>query len=142
MQSSKPILLIEDDYTDKLLVKRALDELKITNELVHTVNGEEALEYLRNEANESPCIILVDLNMPRMDGFEFMRVIKADETLRIVPVVVLTTSKEKGDVAKSFKLGAAGYMVKPPDFNEFVETIRCLDLYWSSSKLPNENRDY
>ena len=94
MRNSKPILLVEDDRVDAMTVKRALKDLNVTNLLVHTLNGEEALEYLTGEGNERPCIILLDLNMPRMNGIEFLKIIKADDELKKIPVVVLTTSEE------------------------------------------------
>jgi CheY-like chemotaxis protein len=137
MRSSKQVLLVEDDSVDALTVKRAFKELKILNPLVRRTNGEEALEYLRDESNEKPCLILLDLNMPKMNGTEFLKVVKIDDVLKKIPVVVLTTSKEERDVVESFKLSVAGYVVKPVDYKKFVETIRMIDLYWTLSKLPN-----
>jgi len=121
-----------------MTVKRALKELKVTNQLVCTINGEEALEYLRNQSNRKPCVILLDLNMPKMNGIEFLRIAKVDKALKKIPVVVLTTSKEEQDVVESFNLGVAGYIVKPTDYKKFVEAIRAIDLYWTLSELPNE----
>jgi CheY-like chemotaxis protein len=120
-----------------MTVKRALKDLKVTNQLIHTVNGEEALEYLRGESNDQPCVILLDLNMPKMNGIEFLKIIKEDEKLKRIPVVVLTTSKEEQDVIESFKLSIAGYIVKPADYKKFVETIRTVELYWTLSELPD-----
>jgi CheY-like chemotaxis protein len=137
MRNLKPILLVEDDSVDAMTVKRALKELKVINKLIHTLNGEEALNHLRAERNGSrPCIILLDLNMPKMNGVEFLKVAKADDKLKLIPVVVLTTSKEDRDVVESFKLGVAGYIVKPVDYKKFVESIRTIDLYWTLSELP------
>jgi len=137
MRNSKSILLVEDDNVDAMTVKRAFKDLKVLNPLVITTNGEEALQYLRNESNEKPCVTLLDLNMPKMDGIEFLKVVKADETLRKIPVVVLTTSKEESDIVESFNLGVAGYIVKPVDYKRFVEAIRAIDLYWTLSELPD-----
>ena len=137
MRSSKPILLVEDDRVDTMTVKRALKDLKVTNQLICTINGEEALEYLRNDSNKKPCVILLDLNMPKMNGVEFLRIAKADETLKKIPVVVLTTSEEEQDVVESFNLGVAGYIVKPTNYKKFVEAIRAVDLYWTLSELPD-----
>jgi len=137
MRSSKPILLVEDDRVDTMTVKRALKDLKVTNQLICTINGEEALEYLRNDSNKKPCVILLDLNMPKMNGVEFLRIAKADETLKKIPVVVLTTSEEEQDVVESFDLGVAGYIVKPTNYKKFVEAIRAVDLYWTLSELPD-----
>lgn len=141
MKDSRPILLAEDDSVDVMTVKRALKDLKITNQLVHTSNGEEALEYLRNKNNASPCLILLDLNMPKMNGIEFLKIVKADELLKKIPVVVLTTSKEEQDIVKSFKLSVAGYMVKTVDYKKFVEIVRTIDLYWTLSELTKEEKE-
>ena len=137
MRNSKPILLVEDDQVDAMTVERAFKDLKITNKLACTLNGEEALEYLRDESNKKPCVIILDLNMPKMNGIEFLKVVKEDERLKEIPVVVLTTSTEEQDVVESFKLGVAGYMVKPVDYKKFVEAIRTIELYWTLSELPN-----
>jgi CheY-like chemotaxis protein len=137
MRNSRPILLVEDDHLDAMIVKRALSDLKVTNELVHMTNGEEALEYLRSEASKKPCLILLDLNMPKTNGVEFLRIVKADEVLKRTPVVVLTTSTEEQDVIETFKLSVAGYIVKPVDYMRFVEAMRTVSLYWTLSELPN-----
>jgi CheY-like chemotaxis protein len=137
MRNSKPILLVEDDRVDAMTVKRALKDLNVTNLLVHTLNGEEALEYLTGEGNERPCIILLDLNMPRMNGVELLKIIKTDDELKKIPVVVLTTSDETQDKFETFGLSAAGYMLKSVDYKKFVETVRTINLYWTLSKSPN-----
>ncbi|KPJ66713.1 MAG: chemotaxis protein CheY [Coxiella sp. DG_40] len=137
MRSSKPILLVEDDRIDAMTVKRALKDLKVTNELVHQINGAEALDYLRDESKKKPCVILLDLNMPKTNGTEFLKISKADETLKKIPVVVLTTSREEQDIVESFNLGVGGYIVKPADYKKFVEAIRTISLYWTLSELPN-----
>jgi CheY-like chemotaxis protein len=137
MRNSKPILLVEDDRVDAMTVKRALKDLNVANLLVHTLNGEEALNHLRAESNGNPCVILLDLNMPKMNGVEFLKVVKADDMLKSIPVVVLTTSQEEQDVVESFKLSAAGYIVKPVDYKKFVEAMRTINVYWTLSELPN-----
>ncbi len=137
MRNSKPILLVEDDNVDVMTVKRALKDLKINNPLVSTANGEEALEYLKNNGNTRPCIILLDLNMPKMNGIEFLQVVKADDTLKKIPVIVLTTSSQQQDIIESFKLNVAGYIVKSVDYAEFTEAISTINLYWTLSKLPS-----
>lgn len=139
MKSKKPILLVEDDKVDVMTTQRALKDLKVLNQLNVAGNGEEALAFLRDEKNEKPCVILLDLNMPRMNGIEFLRVAKNDDQLKIFPVVVLTTSKEERDKIESFHLGVAGYMLKPVDYHQFVEVIRAIDLYWTLSELPECN---
>ncbi|RKY22955.1 MAG: response regulator [Planctomycetota bacterium] len=140
MQNLKPVLLVEDDRVDTMTVERAFKDLKVTNQLVHTANGEEALEYLRNRSNKRPCVILLDLNMPKMNGVEFLKIVKADESLMKIPVVVLTTSQEEQDVVESFKFGVAGYIVKPVDYKKFVEAIKIINLYWTLSELPPNGR--
>jgi CheY-like chemotaxis protein len=136
MKGKKPILLVEDDTVDVMTVKRALKEIHVTNRVEVVGNGEEALEYLRNDNNEKPCIILLDLNMPRMNGIEFLKIAKHDEVMKIIPVVVLTTSKEEQDKVDSFKLSVAGYMIKPVDYQQFVEVIRMINIYWTLSEMP------
>ncbi|MDD5064240.1 MAG: response regulator [Phycisphaerae bacterium] len=137
MRNLKPILLVEDDSVDAMTVKRALKDLNVTNLLFHTLNGEEALNHLRDKNNGIPCVILLDLNMPKMNGVEFLKVVKTDDALKLIPVVVLTTSQEEQDIVESFKLSAAGYIVKPVDYKKFVEAMRTIDVYWTLSELPN-----
>jgi len=137
VRNSKPILLVEDDRVDAMTLKRALNDQKVISPLVQVTNGEEAIEYLRNGGNQEPCLILLDLNMPKMNGVEFLKIVKADETLKKIPIVVLTTSAEERDIAESFERGAAGYMVKSVDYEKFVEIVRAIDAYWSLSELPN-----
>ncbi len=136
MKQKKPILLVEDDVVDQMTVQRAMKDCSITNRLDIASNGEEALEHLKNSGAERPCIILLDLNMPRMNGIEFLNVVKKDESLKAIPVVVLTTSKEDNDKIESFKLGVAGYMVKPIDYVRFVDVIKTIRRYWTLSELP------
>jgi CheY-like chemotaxis protein len=138
MRSSKPILLVEDDLVDAMIVKRALKDIKVINRLDIAEDGERALTYLENSENELPGIILLDLNMPRMNGIEFLQRVKTDERLKKIPVVVLTTSKEEQDKVDSFELGVAGYMIKPVDYKKFVEVVKAIDLYWTLSELPDE----
>lgn len=136
MNSRKPILLIEDDSVDAMTVKRALKELHINNRLEVVGDGEEALEYLEKSVRGSPCLILLDLNMPRLNGMEFLRIVKGAERMKSIPIVVLTTSREEQDKIESFRLGVAGYMLKPVEYGEFVEVVRTINLYWTSSELP------
>ena len=95
------------------------------------------VKSVRNANNENPSIILLDLNMPKMNGIEFLKVMKNDESLKRIPVIVLTTSQEEQDKIESFDLGVAGYMIKPVDYLQFVETMRTIDLYWTLSELPD-----
>ena len=137
MRSTKPILLVEDDQVDAMTVKRALNEIKVTNRLDIVNNGEEALTFLRDPGNDNPGIILLDLNMPKMNGIEFLKIAKKDESLKMIPVVVLTTSKEDQDKVDSFNLGVAGYMIKPVDYRKFVEVVKTIKFYWTLSELPD-----
>ena len=138
MKGTRPILLVEDDKVDAMAVKRAVKDLKITNELTIVGDGEQALEFLKNPKNPRPCLILLDINMPRMNGIEFLRVAKQDQDLRLIPVIVLTTSKEDQDKFDSFNLGVAGYMIKPADYLKFVELVRAVDCYWTISETATE----
>lgn len=131
------ILLIEDDDVDAMTVRRAFRELKVTNPLIQHVNGEAALEFLGSAAtHELPCLMLVDLNMPVMNGIEFLQVVKQHELWRRIPAVVLTTSQEEQDKIDSFDLSVAGYMTKPVDYRKFVDAMRTIDAYWTLSEVP------
>jgi len=141
MRNSRPVLLVEDDSIDAMTVQRAFRDLKMINPLQRAVNGEEALAYLQNPANDMPCVILLDLNMPKMNGTEFLGVAKSDPVLRKIPVIVLTTSSEERDIVESFRRSVAGYIVKPVDYRKFVEAIRTIDLYWTLSELPQEKAE-
>ncbi len=131
----KPILLVEDDLVDAMTVKKVLKELKVTNPLILCKNGEEALEWLQSNRSELPGIILLDLNMPKMNGLEFLRVIKADDAFKIIPVVVLTTSEDHHDKLESYKLSIAGYMLKSFDYNRFIDVMKSIKAYWETSEL-------
>jgi CheY-like chemotaxis protein len=139
MRTEKPILLVEDDRVDAVSVQRAFKKLKITNPLKLVLNGEEALDFLRHPENDKPCIILLDLDMPRMNGIEFLRIAKQDSRLKRIPVVVLTSSQEECDKVESFNLGVAGYIIKPSDYLQFIDVLSTIDLYWTLSELPNED---
>ena len=138
MNNSKPILLVDDDGIDALTVRRAFKDLGVTNPLVHSVNGEEALKYLTDQSNERPCVILLDLNMPKMNGIEFLGIVKEDDSLKHIPVIVLTTSTEECDIRESFRHSVGGYIVKPVDYKNFVEAMRTVNMYWTLSELPSE----
>ena len=138
MRSDRPVLLVEDDEVDAMTVKRAFRDLHVANGLDIVGNGEEALSYLEDPENGRPCVILLDLNMPRMNGIEFLKIAKQDEKSKRIPVVVLTTSRAEQDKVESFNLGVAGYMVKPVDYEKFIETVKTIDLYWTLSELPGE----
>lgn len=140
------ILLVEDEEADANLVRIALKENKVFCNFHHVVDGVEALAYLRREGDVyrdavRPALILLDLNMPRMNGREFLEAIKADENLKSIPVVVLTTSDVERDVVASYRLGAAGFITKPVDMDQFLMAIRQLDGYWFVlARLPQPAR--
>lgn len=135
--NNNPILIVDDDKVDSMTIKRALREIKVSNPLFTAGNGEEALEFLRDKKNMKPCIVLLDLNMPKMNGIEFLKIAKNDPELRSIPVIVLTTSHEEQDKLESFNFGVAGYMVKPVDYYKFVEVMKTISMYWTLSELPN-----
>jgi CheY-like chemotaxis protein len=124
-----PILLVEDDTVDAMTVRRALKEAGSSRTLVHRLDGEEALEYLHTTNGDTPGLILLDLNMPRMNGLEFLECKQAEERLRDIPVVVLTTSTNAKDIERSYELGAKAYIVKSIDYKQFVDSIKGLDIY-------------
>jgi len=129
-------MLVEDDTVDVMTVKRALKDINITNHVIVASDGEEALSYLMDERNRRPGIILLDLNMPRMNGAEFLAAARKNGVLKSIPVIVLTTSMEDQDKVDSFDLGVAGYMVKPVGYAQFVEVMKTINLYWTLSELP------
>ena len=134
MRNEKPILLVEDDTVDAMTIQRALKEIKVTNSIVRALNGEDALEHLRDPNNEKPCLILLDLNMPKMNGIEFLEERYKSQELTTIPVVVLTTSKDDGDKLDSFQLNIAGYMIKPVDYHKFVDTMKIINMYFTISE--------
>jgi CheY-like chemotaxis protein len=141
MRNDIPILMVEDDSVDIITLRRAFKKHKVTNPLYVVSNGEEALAFLRHEGpyknpSESPRpgLILLDLSLPVMNGFEFLKVVKADADLRGIPVVVLTTSKEEEDRLASFELGVSGYIVKPVDFDKFTEAAGLINMYRTLSE--------
>lgn len=136
MKKNRPVLLVEDDLVDQLTVKRAFKDLGLTNRLDIAHNGLDALDFLKNRQNSRPALILLDLNMPRMNGLEFLQVQKHSAEWQMIPVVVLTTSREECDKRESFMLGVAGYIIKPVDYPEFVEAVQTIDRYWTLSELP------
>jgi two-component system, response regulator len=133
----KYILLIEDNPNDEILARRALQKNSITNPLVVARDGVEAMEFLtgtgsfaNRDARQLPALILLDLKLPRLDGLEVLRQLRAHGPTSRLPVVVLTSSDEENDVKRSYELGINSYIRKPVDFNEFVATVKQLSLYW------------
>ncbi|MDJ0679523.1 MAG: response regulator [Xenococcaceae cyanobacterium MO_167.B52] len=136
------ILLVEDDEVDVMNVKRAFKKYKITNPLYIAGNGIEALEMLRSQNNQSSIIpekrrlILLDLNMPKMNGIEFLNEIRNDDNLKRTPVIVLTTSDEDKDRIEAYNLNVAGYILKPVTFTNFAEVMITLNKYWTLCEMP------
>ena len=128
----KTILLVEDNPDDELLTRRALEKNRIANRVVVARDGEEALDYLLGGAPPPPLpqVVLLDLKLPKVDGLEVLRRLRAEARTRLLPVVVLTTSNEERDILESYELGANSYIRKPVDFQQFLEAVRQLGLYW------------
>jgi len=136
------ILMVEDDPKDVELTLTALEEYNLANEVVVTRDGEQALNYLycrgeyKMRSGDNPAVMLLDLKLPKVDGLEVLRQIKSEGKLRMIPIVVLTSSKEERDMVASYKLGVNAYVVKPVDFHEFVNAIRELGVFWAIINEP------
>ncbi|PCJ65318.1 MAG: two-component system response regulator [Bacteroidetes bacterium] len=135
MLANKKILLLEDDIVDVMTIKRAIKQLKISNELIVKENGEEGLAYLK-DLKDLPGIIFLDINMPKMNGIEFLGHLKEDKQWAQIPVVVLTTSKDQQDKLATFSKGISGYMIKPVDYLQFKDMIETIKSYWDMSEHP------
>ena len=142
MKNTKPLLLVEDDNVSAMAVIRVFNDLKIPKIVIHLGNGEEAVKYLSDNTLEKPDLILLDLNMPRMNGVEFLKIIKRDSILRSIPVVMFTTSDDKRDIEECFGLNVAGYIVKPVDPELFQEMIRIVVAYWSNNEVPKQQEKH
>jgi two-component system response regulator len=130
------ILLVEDNQDDANLAIRTLQKHRLSNNLLHVQDGEEALNYLFDEENKMPKVILLDLKMPKVDGIEVLRKLKSDPVRKKIPVVVLTSSKEEKDIFESYNLGVNAYIVKPVDFDQFVKAVSDLGLFWLVLNQP------
>jgi CheY-like chemotaxis protein len=136
-QNLKRILLVDDSVRDTELAVDALESHHLANEVVTLRDGAEALDYLyrrgpfENRGNGQPAVILLDLKMPKVDGMEVLRQIKNDPALKIIPVVVMTSSREEQDLLESYKLGVNAYVVKPVQFHEFVDAVKQLGAFWA-----------
>ena len=137
MEKMLNILLVEDDQVDVMNVKRAFGRNRISNPLFVAGDGVEGLEMLRSgKIPDERRLVLLDLNMPRMNGIEFLRELRADKDLHLTPVVVLTTSDDERDKIDAYNLNVAGYLLKPVTFVNFVETMAALNKYWALVELP------
>jgi len=136
------ILLVEDDPRDVELTLTALEDYNLANEVVVTRDGQEALDFLYRRAQfstrpqENPAVILLDLKLPKVDGLQVLQQIKSDERLKMVPVIVLTSSHQEKDVIRSYQLGVNAYVVKPVDFHEFVNAVKELGVFWAVINEP------
>ena len=131
---TRSILLIEDDQIETVKFKRALMTYDHKHEVTLAENGEEALAFLQSD-EELPDVILLDLNMPKMNGIEFLKTLKSQEKLQYIPVVILTTSNNHSDVKESYAAGAAGYLVKPLKYEEYKQQIHMLVTYWAGNEI-------
>jgi CheY-like chemotaxis protein len=145
MSELKPILLAEDTPEDAELIIEALADSNLANRVTHVKDGVEAMEYLRCEGKYrtrrpgNPAVAVLDIKMPRMDGIDVLRAIRSDPALQLIPVVMLTSSREEHDLIRSYKLGSNAYVVKPVKFSEFVEAVKQLGIFWAMlNELPPE----
>ena len=137
MDNAVEILLVEDNPDDAELTIRTLRKNNLANNLLHVQDGEEALQYLFKESvSRSPKLILLDLKMPKVDGIEVLRKLKADPDKKIIPVVVLTSSKEDRDIIETYQLGVNAYIVKPVEFDKFIKAITEIGMFWLVSNQP------
>ncbi|HEX9614701.1 MAG TPA: response regulator [Bacteroidota bacterium] len=142
MPDLKRILLVEDNNKDVELTLAALAEYKLANEVVVLRDGEEALDYLYRRAkfadrpDGNPAVILLDLKMPKVDGLEVLKQVKSDGALRVIPIVMVTSSREEADLVKSYNLGVNAYVVKPVGFKEFVDAVKQLGAFWALINEP------
>ena len=141
MSLLKPILLVEDDFVDASTAKQALHDLRVKNPVIHKTDGEEALEYLRDQNNDKPAMILLDLNMPRINGIELLQIMKADAELQQIPVIALTVSKYEQDKLDTFDFGVAGYVIKAVDYDAFLRAMDIIIQYWAWNGLVEKERE-
>ena len=134
MKNALKILFIDDDTIEIMKFKRTISTLKLNHTVVEARNGEEALEILEDK-DQLPDIILLDLNMPKMNGLEFLSILKANEVLRYIPIIVLSTSRNYNDILEGYKHGVAGYLLKPLKYEEYVANVEKTLSYWSMCEL-------
>ena len=136
------ILIVEDDPRDLELTLMALEDYKLANQVVVTRDGQEALDYLHcqgqfhSRSDGNPAVVMLDLKLPKVDGLEVLKQVRSDENLKMIPVVVLTSSHEEKDMMRSYKLGVNAYVVKPVDFHEFVNAVKELGIFWAVINEP------
>ncbi len=142
MTQLRPILLVEDNLKDVELVLAALKKNNLANEVVVARDGEEALDYLyrrgrfQSRDQDLPIVLFLDLKMPKVDGLEVLRQMKGDDALRVIPVVMLTSSREEADLVKSYQFGVNAYVVKPVGFQQFVDAIKQTGMFWAVINEP------
>ncbi|MDF1583341.1 MAG: response regulator [Methyloprofundus sp.] len=131
MNNIRPILLAEDDHVDVMTVRRAFKQLNVLNELIVAKNGEEVIGYLDDPKKPLPCLIILDINMPKMNGLECLKILKQQSVYKNIPVFILSSSREQQDVDSSFARGISGYILKPIEFDEFLRSIKVLNSHWT-----------
>lgn len=136
MKESRPILLVENDPVQAKAVERAFGAHGVRSSCVNFADGNDALVHLRHQNGEKPWLILLNLDLPGMTGVEFLEAVKSDEVLKTIPVVLLTASSHQDDIARSFELGAAGYMIKIPEYEGLLETVKTIAQYWNLCEKP------
>ena len=136
MKDSRPILLVENDPVQAKAVECAFDALEVRSPCVHFEDSNGALAHLRHQNGEKPRLILLSLDLPGITGAEFLEAVKSDKVLKTIPVVLLTTSSHQDDIARSFELGAAGYMIKTSEYKGLLETIKTIAQYWNLCESP------
>ena len=148
MMEINDILLVEDSQNDVELILESLHDFNLANRVTAVKDGIEALEYLqcsgkyKSRRRNSPAVILLDIKMPRMDGIELLRILKQDEQLKLIPIVILTSSNEEPDLKKCYELGANAYVVKPVKFGDFIETVKSIGIFWALlNELPADTGD-
>lgn len=134
MSNILKVLLIEDDTIEVMKLNRAISSLELKHQIVEANNGEDALDVLHKK-EVLPDIILLDLNMPKINGIEFLSILKSDETLKYIPTIILTTSNNQKDLLECYKIGVAGYILKPLKYEDYVKKIDDLFAYWSINEL-------
>lgn len=134
MKKKLKILLIEDDLIEIMKLNRTISKLKLDHKIIEANNGEEALDILKEKDN-LPDIILLDLNMPKINGIEFLSILKKDKVLKYIPTIILTTSNNQKDLLECYKTGVAGYVIKPLKYEDYVSKIEKLLSYWSINEL-------
>lgn len=130
------ILVVEDDEVDVMNIKRAFEKSGVSNKINYAKDGQEAIEFILKQNPNDPYLILLDINMPRMNGIDFLKELRKNNNWKLTPVIMLTTSSEEKDKIESYKLSVVGYIVKPVIFSNFIEAVSAVKVYWTLSEFP------